>query len=272
MLRRWNFYLGIAFLLASIWGLVNHIFWWEQYYFAFAWMGYFFLIDALGEGRWGSSLITRQRSGVITLFILSAPFWLLFRVLNLHFHLWSGEVLLNTFESELFYSIAHMTVIPSYFATFYFFVPKIGAICPEKRCSLGATAVCALLGVVALSLAFLNERLFFPLIFCFLPLIFDPINYHRGRPSVFYALRQGNWKVVGAVAVSGLMTGIFWEGFNAMALGGWDYKLPYFNFTHLFSMPLLGFLGYIPFGISIFSFYYWFESLMRTKGPIDEAR
>lgn len=36
----------------------------------------------------------------------------------------------------------------------------------------------------------------------------------------------------------------------------WVYEAPFLNFWHVFEMPLLGYLGYIPFALELFALYH----------------
>lgn len=55
-------------------------------------------------------------------------------------------------------------------------------------------------------------------------------------------------------AVAALVCGFFWEFWNYGALPKWYYTIPYFGFGKIFEMPILGYLGYLPFGLMIYSF------------------
>ena len=41
---------------------------------------------------------------------------------------------------------------------------------------------------------------------------------------------------------------------NFYSLPKWTYTIPYVGFWHVFEMPLLGYLGYLPFGIVVFAY------------------
>lgn len=64
------------------------------------------------------------------------------------------------------------------------------------------------------------------------------------------------------VALGSLCTGFFWELWNwgsnanpalpATNPNYWIYDIPYVNVIHIFAeMPLLGYIGYMPFGILV---------------------
>lgn len=268
MLKRWNLYLGFALLCISCLGISGHGLWWDRYYFAFAWVGWVFFVDALSYGRFGTSVLHRMGSRALALFILSIPFWWLYALMNMHLGLWSKGSILGHFEPEFFYIISHSSVLPAVMVAMHFFVPNLSPLIPDRPLSQRATSIFVASGLLAFVLGFFFSQIFFPLIFCFLFLILDPLNYSKGLPSFLFALKKCRFKPLIGFCVAQLILGLFWESLNGIAAGGWAYKLPYFNADKLFFMPILGFFGYIPFGASAFAFYYWFESLFKGKGPI----
>lgn len=272
MLTRWHFYIGLALILMSLWGLFSQSLWWEQYYFAFAWNGWVFFVDALGFGRWGVSLFSRLGQRVLALFILSMPFWALYSWINLHLHLWSLSNFGLSFMNDFFYGVAHSSVIPGLLVTLYFFHPDMRPLAPERSLSLRATLAWCSVGALSLLLALTVKEVFFPLTFCFLALILDPINYHAKRPSLLFALRARRWRSLLLFSLSALVIGLFWESLNGITGGGWSYALPYFHFYEVFAMPALGLLGYIPFAASAFAFVIWFESLLSQGSLLDAGQ
>jgi hypothetical protein len=88
----------------------------------------------------------------------------------------------------------------------------------------------------------------------------------------FSAMAQGNWAPALLIALSTLFNGFFWElwnwGSNANPTlpvtnpNYWMYNIPYVNVIHIFSeMPLLGYLGYMPFGILAWVIFIWLGAL-----------
>ena len=49
------------------------------------------------------------------------------------------------------------------------------------------------------------------------------------------------------------MCGFFWEAWNFWAMPKWEYVIPYVNQLHVFEMPLIGYAGYLPFGLELFA-------------------
>ena len=62
-------------------------------------------------------------------------------------------------------------------------------------------------------------------------------------------LSKGRWTMIVASAVSALICGFFWEMWNYFSMAKWVYSVPYVQKFHLFEMPLLGYAGYLPFGL-----------------------
>ncbi len=90
----------------------------------------------------------------------------------------------------------------------------------------------------------------------------------KGVWTPFTAMAQGNWTPVLLVALSSLFVGFFWEMWNYGSAypdaalqtnpNYWIYEIPYVNVIHIFSeMPLLGYCGYMPFGILVWVSFIW---------------
>jgi hypothetical protein len=69
------------------------------------------------------------------------------------------------------------------------------------------------------------------------------------RPTVLAPLADGDWRGLVSYASAALVCGFFWEMWNYGSLARWEYSVPYVGRFHIFEMPLLGYAGYLPFGI-----------------------
>ena len=49
--------------------------------------------------------------------------------------------------------------------------------------------------------------------------------------------------------LAALICGFFWELWNGYSLAKWIYAVPYVHRFPLFEMPILGYAGYLPFGL-----------------------
>ena len=52
-----------------------------------------------------------------------------------------------------------------------------------------------------------------------------------------------------ALSLGALVCGLFWEMWNFYSAAKWVYTVPYVFRYLLFEMPLLGYGGYLPFGL-----------------------
>lgn len=111
------------------------------------------------------------------------------------------------------------------------------------------------LGVVSIILPITRPDIFFPLLWLALFFLLDPLNYWLGEPSFIRDTIHGDWSRVLYAMSAALISGFFWELWNAYANPSWYYVVPYVGQFKIFEMPVLGFLGYLPFGLEVFAFY-----------------
>lgn len=83
--------------------------------------------------------------------------------------------------------------------------------------------------------------------------LLDPIHYLKGRNSVIGQLSQGNGQQLISLLLAGFLCGILWEFWNYWAAAKWTYSIPIsFAGPKIFEMPLLGYLGFLPFAVECF--------------------
>jgi hypothetical protein len=222
------------------------------------WLGYVLTVDAMVFRRDGSSPAKRSPRRFVLLFVASIPAWWLFELVNLRLDNWRypGRELFGPTEYFLLSSLAYSTVMPAVFVT----AELVGGaewirrsshqrpltVTPRLRAGLAVTG----LSMLALLLAWPSS--FFPFVWTCLLLLFDVAAYHLGRPSVLARLERGDWSLPLSLALGALTCGFFWELWNFYSFPKWTYHLPYLGFWKIFEMPLFGYLGYLPFGISLY--------------------
>lgn len=89
----------------------------------------------------------------------------------------------------------------------------------------------------------------------------------RGIWTPFTDVAKGNWSPVLLMALSAIINGLFWEVWNYGSAhpvlpvtnpNYWVYDIPYVNVIHIYvEMPLLGFAGYLPFGVLAWVIFLW---------------
>ena len=128
-----------------------------------------------------------------------------------------------------------------------------------------------LIGTIALGLLSLAAVVFWPryafsVTWLSLFLLLDPINHLWGRPSILAQLRRGDWRTVVAFGLGALVCGWFWEMWNYWAFPKWEYSIPFVEFAKVFEMPLLGYGGYLAFGLETYAAYHF------LIGVVERAR
>lgn len=94
------------------------------------------------------------------------------------------------------------------------------------------------------------------------------ILLNLGIWNPFTDIAKGNWGAGILIALSSLANGLFWEFWNHGSCTSdacsptnpnfWIYDIPYVNVIHIFSeMPLLGYFGYLPFGVLVWQTFIW---------------
>lgn len=223
------------------------------------WLGYILTVDALVLRRDGSSLASRSPRTFALLFLASIPGWWLFELLNLRLANWQyeGREAFGQLEYFLLSSIAFSTVIPAVFGTAEllhgsawverFRNRRVIAATPRLRLRL------VLIGVLMLALMLAWPRFFFCFAWLSLVFLLDPLAYLLGRRSLLAHLERGDWRAPVSLALGALVCGFFWELWNILAYPKWTYDVPFVGFWHLFEMPALGYLGYLPFGLELYA-------------------
>ena len=70
-----------------------------------------------------------------------------------------------------------------------------------------------------------------------------------GEPHILSGLAHGDWANAASFAFAALACGFFWEMWNYYSYAKWEYSIPFVHRFQLFEMPILGYAGYLPFGL-----------------------
>ncbi|MCA1670462.1 MAG: hypothetical protein LC793_24395 [Thermomicrobia bacterium] len=89
---------------------------------------------------------------------------------------------------------------------------------------------------------------------------------HFGEPSIIGLLRARSFARLMRLMAAGLICGFFWEMWNYWSLPKWYYTVPYVGFGKVFEMPILGYIGYLPFALEIFVVYHFARLISRQIG------
>jgi hypothetical protein len=245
-----------------------------SYLFFPLWLGYILVVDALVQVRTGTSIRTRSRKNFLLLFLISAPVWWLFELINLRTANWEyvGCELFSTLQFALLCTISFSVVVPAVFETaelmrsFRWMDPFArGPRAPAARAMFAGLFV---IGLAMLAAVLVCPKIFYPFTWIALVLIFEPINYWTSRPYFLEQLRNGDWRTVISLSFGALVCGFFWEMWNYYSFPKWTYHIPGLGFWRIFEMPLLGYGGYIPFALELYAL----KNFVWPNGPRLEPR
>jgi hypothetical protein len=257
---------GLAFLLLS-WTLAWSRFSWFQPFqnhtFTPLWIGYILVINALTLKRTGRCLLKERPFFYLSLFPISAGFWWFFEFLNRFVQNWYyiGSIELSPTHYFFAATISFSTVLPAVVGTTKYLetFPRLRLTyqnwctlsIPEGRGFGGVNLFVACIGLMGVGLW---PNLLYP--FLWVSPLFIVIGLQRiwGETTLFDDIRNGNWSPVVVPALAGLVCGVFWEMWNYYSLARWKYVIPHVQGLQIFEMPLLGYFGYLPFGITCIVF------------------
>ena len=239
-----------------------------SYLFFPLWLGYILAVDALVQTQTGSSIWMRSRRDFVLLFLISAPVWWLFELINLRTENWEylGPELFDPLQLPLS-TVSFTVVAPAVFETAelirnFRWMDRFasGPRLPSTHAVFDGLFV---VGLAMLSAMLAWPTLFYPFAWIALVFILEPINCWTGRPYFLKELRKGDWRTVISLSVGALVCGFFWEMWNYYSFPKWIYHIPGLGFWRIFEMPLLGYGGYIPFALELYAL----KNFIWPNGP-----
>ncbi len=257
----WWGVLGLIALTAS-WILAWNRFDWfapfQVYTFLPIWLGYILIVNAITFQRTGSCLLIDRPLYFLTLFPVSAVFWWFFEYLNRFVQNWYylGIEDFSATEYVVHASLCFTTVLPAVVCT----EELLGTIHRLKTPFMDTFKVdwgwARFTGIILLLLSGLGlagiglwPDLLFPLVWISPFMIIISVQMIIGQATFLAPVRRGDWRVLWLPALSALICGFFWELWNVKSYAHWEYSVPFVQKFHIFEMPVLGYLGYLPFGL-----------------------
>ena len=235
------------------------------------WSGYILFADNIVFARTGKSLVTNGLFEVIAIALISIGSWLIFEGYNVLLQNWYYINLPENIYLRYFgYAWSFATITPGIMVTadliksFNLFESlRIKPFSISRKFSGAMIAVSFVLSLYPLG--YPNEYLF-PLVWCSLLFLIDPINYLIGGKSFLRDLSEGKPSRLVQLLVSGLICGLLWEFWNYWAAAKWIYTVPYFAEYKLFEMPILGFIGFPPFALECYVLYHLSKAILHMVG------
>jgi hypothetical protein len=249
-------------IMVSAWILAWSRFRWfipiQPHTFSMLWLGYIITVNALCFSRSGTCPLVEFPLRFAVLFFLSSFFWWFFEYLNRFVQNWHyrGVEHFDSVEYVVFASISFSTVLPAVYSTYRWLASFKGlnsglARFPDfhpPRPRFVAVALLLISGAGLFLIGVFPDFLF-PLVWVSPLLIITALQLLSGRPHVFSSLKLGDWREVVLGPSAALICGFFWEMWNYQSLAKWEYAVPFVDRFHVFEMPILGYGGYVPFGL-----------------------
>ena len=246
------------------------------YFTPLVWTGYVLLIDSLIFGLKGRSLITTHFRQFLVLLLLSIGFWYVFEFYNLFIKNWQYVSLPKSkFWRYLGYFWSFATIWPALLLTRQL-LESLNLFNMINRKSSGKLSLTFVKISVLVGTAFLLWPIIFPSPYLAAPLwlgfflLLDPINYLWGEKSILGDWVSGKRETLYTLFLAGLICGILWEFWNFWAEAKWKYAVPIRPDWKIFEMPIIGYLGFLPFACEVYSMYNFalgvWHKLKKTSG------
>ncbi len=270
MFRRYGF-IGILLILFAEINFFLKVEPFASKYFIIVWGGYILTMDALVYKLRKKSLISENIYTFAGLFFLSAIFWWIFEFMNLRVGNWNYNNIsgLAALGNAAWKTVYFSTVLPAFFET-YDLIRSVHLFDKRKlhkKHKLSRHFLYAMVsaGIIMFILPLVYPKYFYPLIWMTFFFILDPINYLHKQPSVVGHLKDKKLVIPLSLLLAGIIMGFFWEFWNYWAVTKWYYDIPFVGFFKIFEMPILGYLGYFPFALSLYSMFWFVQSLFSHK-------
>ncbi len=230
----------------------------QPYTFTPQWIAYIVVVNALAWRRSGRCLLTHRTGFFLALFPLSAGFWWFFEYLNRFVQNWwyVGCEGFTPLQYFLVATLPFATVLPAVLSTEEWLASH-----PRTTAGLAywvpvrikwprlQAGVMLLFSMAGLFFVGWFPDVLFPMLWVAPLLLLLALQSLENRPAVFREVQTGDWRRIFRFCLAALICGFFWELWNYHSLAKWIYSVPYVDRFHLFEMPLLGFAGYLPFGL-----------------------
>lgn len=240
------------------------------------WLSFIVVVNALTRRKTGRCLMTERPGFFLLLFPASAIFWWSFEYLNRFVQNWyyldSGAY--GGWEYFWLATLPFSTVLPAVLSTrewlgtfprishpFRTFLPLT-----VRR---GRAVSWVFLAAAAGSLAGIGvwPDLLCPILWVAPLIVLVAPDGIAERRHLLSGAAEGDWREIVGFCLAALICGFFWEMWNVHSLAKWEYSIPYVQRFRLFEMPVLGYSGYLPFGLECAAVAALVEDFVRPRDP-----
>ncbi|MFH1842306.1 MAG: hypothetical protein ABIF77_03795 [bacterium] len=264
-------WLGLAIIAAGESLLLAGNHWAGVYFTPLQWSGLILCLDGFLKWRRGYSPLSDQTGEFALLLLLSIGSWYIFEAYNLLLKNWTYIGLPDSCALRyLGYFWSFATITPGLLLMYAVLDELIpGGKSPPPLCRMKPRVFWLLVGIGAVCLVvplLAPSTWMSPLVWIGFMLFMDPINSRLGERSIIAEFLSGHRRAFWLLFLAGLVCGLLWELWNYWAIGKWRYDVPYWGHLKLFEMPVLGFLGFLPFTIECYAIYIFLRRLLPGAG------
>ncbi len=221
------------------------------------WLAFIVVINALSYRHNGHCMMLDRPLYFLVLFPVSSAFWWFFEYLNRFVQNWYyiGPEF-SAWEYFWYATLPFSTVLPAvlsmrdwisstrWIQTIFINYKSIQLPHPKAFAALVLAASAAGLALIGVW-----PNIFFSLLWVSPLLIIISLQTLMGEAHILGRLATGDWTGVVAASLAAVICGGFWEMWNYFSLAKWEYSIPFVHRYQIFEMPLLGYAGYLPFGL-----------------------
>jgi hypothetical protein len=229
----------------------------QPHTFSLLWFAYIIVVNAMCQARTGTCLMKDRTTYFLLLFPASAAFWWFFEYLNRFAQNWYYVgVEFGPWAYFWYATLPFATVLPAVLSTrqwllsFDWIRQSYGSLKPLKfpHPGLGA-AMLLTLSAAGLAGIGIRPNYFFPVLWISPLLIITCLQVLMKECHPLSQMAEGDWTGAVSAALAAMVCGGFWEMWNYFSLAKWQYSIPFVHRYQIFEMPLLGYAGYLPFGL-----------------------
>ena len=247
----------------------------QRYPYVAQWAGFIVLVNALCVKRAGWCPLTDRTKSYLPLFPASSLFWWFFEYLNRYVWNWFyiGVPGIGPVEYVIFATVCFASVLPgvvgvaALLGTFKVFDEAAYAGMAKVDIRSGVSVV-TLAGLTLIGLAGIVffPQFAYPLLWISPLMGFVLVQVMFKEKCVLDVLADGNWGIVFRFAIAALVCGLVWETWNYYSLAKWIYNVPWAERFKVWEMPVMGFAGYLPFGMECAVIAAWIDERLIRRG------
>jgi len=273
------FYIGLLMTITFwviMWGKFEALGAITHFVFVPLWLGFILLLDGfLYKRNNGKSLVSHRRKLLALSALFSSFSWYYFEYLN-HFvrHNWHYPdlTLVSGPGTYVLSMLTFATVLPVLFIWYNLlrtFPSMVARYSDGPKIVLGSKAKVAMFfaGIICYTITTVWSEFLFWMVWLgplmFICVLLDYLKIWTPVADI----AKGDWSASILIAVGTVFNGFFWEMWNGFSAptnpNFWVYNIPYVQKFLVFEMPLLGYSGYLFFGVECWVLFIVFGKLFN---------